>query len=196
LYENDYKKIALTFDDGPDIKYTEKILDILSEYGIKATFFVIGVNAEKYPDIISREIKEGHELGNHTYHHYFADKISQDILNDEIEANDRLIYELTEYRMKIFRPPGGSCSEYLSALSSELGLPIILWNIDTLDWRGDCAAEISNRVLDNIKSGDIILCHDYVAHHSHTPEALRIFIPKLLEMGYQFVTVSELIGSI
>ena len=195
-HSNDNMKIALTFDDGPHEKYTPEILDILNEYDIKATFFVIGVNAEICPDIISRTIREGHEIGNHTYHHnkYRDDDVNN--IENEIVMTERVLYETAEYKPKLFRPPGGYCCSRLSKIAEQLDYSVILWNIDTRDWdsKSETAQEIADIVIDNIKSGDIILCHDYkVTDINTTAEAMRIFIPKLLDAGYKFVTASELI---
>lgn len=193
-HRNDNNKIALTFDDGPHEKYTPEILDILKEYDIKATFFVIGTNIELYPDIVLRTIREGHEIGNHTYHHNkYKDN---DLLNieNEIVMNEKILYEIAEYKPKIFRPPGGYCCSQLTKKTAFLDYSVILWSIDTRDWKVKSPQIIADTVIDNIKAGDIILCHDYV-EINYTPDALRIFIPKLLEMGYKFVTVSELISS-
>ena len=193
-YNNGDMKIALTFDDGPHDKYTPEILDILNDYNIKATFFVIGTNAELYPNIISRTIREGHEIGNHTYHH---DKYRDNDVNNienEIDMNERVLYEIAEYKPKLFRPPGGYCCAQLSNTAARLDYSVILWNIDTRDWDSKSVTpkEIADTVMDNVKSGDIILCHDYVGINN-TAEAMRVFIPKLLNAGYKFVTVSELI---
>jgi Predicted xylanase/chitin deacetylase len=193
-HKNDNMKVALTFDDGPHSVYTAEILDILNEYGIKATFFVIGVNAELYPDIISRTIREGHEIGNHTYHHNKYRDNDVNNIENEIIMTEKVLYEIAEYKPKMFRPPGGYCCAKLSNIVTELDYSVALWSVDTYDWNPKCKDSqlIADTVIDNIKSGGIILCHDYV-DKSVTPEALRIFIPKLLEAGYQFVTVSELI---
>lgn len=191
---NNNMKIALTFDDGPHEKYTPEILDILNEYGIKATFFVIGTNAEMYPSIILRTIREGHEIGNHTYHHNKYKDNDLNNIKNEIILNEKVLYEIAEYKPKVYRPPGGYCCGSLPQIATQLDYSVILWSIDTHDWRWKVKTPqmIADSVIDNIKSGDIILCHDYV-DINNTPDALRIFLPKLLEMGYEFVTVSELI---
>lgn len=192
--ENEYMKIALTFDDGPHPRYTPQILDILDEYGVKATFFVIGVNAEYYPDVVEEVIKRGHEIGNHTYSHPHVSCLNSDNLKVEVEKCESVIYGLTDHKTKLFRPPEGMIDADVRSVLRSLDYKVILWDIDTMDWAHTPPKSIAENILDNITSGDIILMHDYVAHNSPTPEAMRIFIPKLIERGYRFVVVSELIG--
>ena len=192
--ENDYMKISLTFDDGPHPRYTPRILEILEEYGIKATFFVVGVNAENYPDTIEKVIKAGHEIGNHTYSHPHVSSLNSITLRREVEGCESSIYGLTDYKTKLFRPPEGLIDADVRTVLRDLDYKVILWDLDTRDWAHTPADDIANYVTDNIAAGDIILMHDYIGHNSPTPDALRLFIPKLLEKGYKFVVVSELIG--
>jgi len=192
--ENEYMKIALTFDDGPHPRYTPKILDILEEYGVKATFFVVGVNAEYYPDTMEKIIEKGHEIGNHTYSHPHVSCLNSETLEREVEKCESAIYGLTDYKTKLFRPPEGMIDADVRTVLRSLDYKVILWDIDTQDWANTPPDKISDYVVENVTSGDIILMHDYVAHNSPTPDALRSFLPKLLEKGYHFVVVSELIG--
>lgn len=194
-HENSEMKIALTFDDGPHKCYTPEILDILGEYGVKATFFVIGSNCEDNLAIVQREIDSGHEIGNHTYSHPHLTKIKAERLFSELIKTENILFELGEYRPKLFRPPEGIYSLTVSKTLERLDYIPILWTVDTTDWKLPSAEKIADTVLKNISSGEIILCHDFVSGKSNTPDALRIFIPKLLEQGYVFVTVSELIMS-
>lgn len=192
---NDGKKIALTFDDGPNPVYTEQILDILRENEVHATFFVIGENAKRYPELITREIAEGHEVGNHTFDHPHLQKLTKEALTREILMGEEALYEIDDYRPRLFRPPEGMCSEEIIACAEELDYSVILWSIDTLDWAHHSVENITENVMTNIRDGDIILFHDHVSKISPTPEVLRQIIPQLKELGYRFVTVSELIGS-
>lgn len=193
--KNDQKKIALTFDDGPDNRYTPEILDILSEYNAKATFFVVGSNCEMYPDLVLRELRDGHEIGNHTYSHPRLTKISQGKLVNEIIETENILFEICEYRPKLFRPPEGIYSNTVKRVIQRLDYIPVAWSVDTLDWRGTSADRIVKTVMNDPKSGMIILCHDYISHHGCTPSALRAFIPKLQKLGYEFVTVSDLMLS-
>ena len=189
----DEKVLALTFDDGPHPKYTEEILDILKEYNIKATFFVIGRNVQYNEEIFKRCVSEGHEIGNHTFTHAKADSCSYPMLKSEIEKTEDVIFGLSGKHTKVFRPPTGLCNEKCIALSNELGFKTIVWNIDTKDWMHTRTDKIVKNVLESAKNGAIILFHDYIDSPSPTPDALRIIIPKLINSGYNFMTVSELL---
>lgn len=192
--ENNYMKIALTFDDGPHPRYTPQILDILDKYGIKATFFTIGVNAVYYPDVIEDVIRRGHEIGNHTYSHPHVSCLNSETLKNEVEKCESVIFGLTDYRTKLFRPPEGMIDADVRQVLRGLDYKVILWDIDTLDWANTPSEKIAESVIENVSSGDIILMHDYVSYNSPTPKALELFIPELLKRGYRFVVVSELIG--
>ncbi len=194
-YQNSGNKIALTFDDGPHPRQTHEILDILDEYGIKATFFVIGVNVKNYPEAFQETIRRGHEIGNHTYSHPHLSGADYNTLKNEIDKCESAISLAADYKPKLFRPPEGWIDSDVKTLSAQYDYKVILWNIDTKDWAHTPSDKIVKYVTDNVKPGDIILMHDYIGKNSPTAEALRGFIPVLLERGYQFVVVSELIGS-
>ena len=193
--ENSQKRIALTFDDGPHYKYTAEILDILDEYGVKATFFVVGQLAERYPELVLRELEEGHEVASHTWSHPNIVTLPEDSIVKELSATEQYLYSLAEYRPKLFRPPEGKCMDSVRKAAGRFDYEVILWTVDTRDWAHTSADQITKTVLDNTASGSIILCHDFIGRESHTPEALRRFIPELIKNGYEFVTVSELIFS-
>ena len=194
VHKNTEEKIvALTFDDGPHKLKTEKILAVLDKYGIKATFFVIGENAEKNPDVLKKVANSGHEIGNHTYDHKSIYKLSDSTLSDDVEKCSLVIENIIGHRPRLFRPPEGFMNDTIASAVGKEGYDVILWKVDTYDWKGKSAQEISSNVLKTVKNGDIILMHDYIWRQSHTDEALDIIIPKLIENGYKFVTVSELI---
>ena len=194
-YGNDSgdKLVALTFDDGPHKFRTDEILDVLKKYNVKATFFVVGTMAREYPHLIKRELSEGHEIGNHTYSHYNLKKLNNATLEREIELTEEAIFEVCEYRPRLFRPPEGWCNENIASVAGNMDYDVILWNIDTLDWAHTDSKKIFECVKTNIKPGSIILFHDYVSGKSPTREALEMIIPSLISEGYRFVTVSELI---
>ncbi len=191
--KNSQMKIALTFDDGPHPTYTREILDILREYNIRATFFVIGENVEKYPELVEQELAEGHEIGNHTYSHCHLSEVTPEHIIREIEACEAAVYQICEYRTKLFRPPEGVLPEAIHDYTARSDYTVVLWSIDTYDWAHNPIDEIMKNVHQNADPGDIILMHDSV-HDSLTPDALRRVIPYLLGEGYSFVTVSELMG--
>lgn len=189
---NEEMKIALTFDDGPHYKYTAEILDILEEYGVKATFFVIGTNVSDHPELVERELAEGHEVENHTYDHVYLKKISEEEIFSEVSDNESIIAGITDYSTHFVRPPGGLYDDRLMPIVDRLGYKIVLWSVDTCDWKRPPSESIAANVINTVKSGDIILMHDFICGVSPTPDALRIIIPSLLEKGFSFVTVSEL----
>lgn len=187
-------KVALTFDDGPHPKLTAPILDLLAEYGIKATFFTIGMNAQTNPELVERELAEGHEVGNHTQTHPNLAELSYQEVYDEVLAAEKAVFSESEYKTHLLRPPGGNVGENVMRLAKNLNYDLILWSVDTRDWAHTDADTIIRTVNDNVKSGDVILFHDYVSGEAHTLEALKQLIPQLISRGYEFVTVSELFG--
>lgn len=190
------KVIALSFDDGPHPKYTMDILDILKEYDIKATFFVLGVHAEKYPDVIKRQVEEGHEIGNHSYSHIDMKRATKKEIKEEFIKTQETIYSIVKVKPRVFRPPYGNYNKDVIEIVSSNYVPIVLWTFyqDSKDWSNPGVDSIVDTTLSRIQNGDIILFHDYVyKNESHTVEALKRIIPKLLDEGYKFVTISELL---
>lgn len=191
---NDSMKIALTFDDGPHPYLTPQILDILEKYRVSATFFMVGVNVENYPETARMVIRAGHEVGNHTYSHGHLDRLPLHEVEEEIWRCEDALEELCEYRPHLFRPPEGAINSFVEHCSEENDYTLILWSLDTRDWENKNTELIVESVLSRIQPGDIVLMHDYIGRHSKTPEALDILIPKLLERGFEPVTVSRLLG--
>lgn len=181
------KCIALTFDDGPHPIYTEKLLDGLAQRDVKATFFVTGANAEKYPEIIKRIQEEGHLIGNHTYHHVQLTAANGDQFREEIISTNEVIKEITGEDTEYIRPPYGSWNK---KYEEELNMFPVLWSIDPRDWCSDDVDCIIRNTVDKIKEGDIILMHDQ--YKSSVTAALAI-VDKLQEEGYEFVTVEEIL---
>lgn len=195
-HENDCKMIALTFDDGPHPTYTPEILDYLAENQIHATFFMIGANVERYPELVQRVLDEGHEIGNHTMDHPDLRRESAEMLVGELRDAEKLLVNLTGERPLYFRPPGGRCGKAVRSAAAVMDYDIILWTVDTRDWsQHTTAAQAISAVINNVESGAIILCHDSVSRSdgSVTLAAMREFIPALQAQGYRFVTVSELL---
>lgn len=181
------KKIALTFDDGPSAAYTEILLDGLRERGVKASFFLIGEQAERYPEIVKRIDQEGHLIGNHTYHHVELTKINREKEKEEIETTTVLLEQITGKQISFIRPPFGA---WRKENMEEVELLPVLWDIDPLDWCSRNTGEIVRRVVTHAKENGIILLHD--CYRSSVEAALQI-IDILKEQGYQFVTVDELL---
>lgn len=181
------KKIALTFDDGPHPYYTEQLLDGLKERGVKATFFVIGENASLHEDVIRRMYEEGHLIGNHTYSHIQLTSSNQEAFREELKRTNQVIREITGQEVLYVRPPYGSWNR---EFEKELNMIPVLWTIDPLDWCSDDVACITQRVVSEAGEDEIILLHDY--YETSVTAALCI-VDQLLEEGYEFVTVEELL---
>ena len=187
------KRVALTFDDGPHAQYTAEILKILYENDAVATFFVIGSNAQRYPELVRAEYDLGHEIGNHTYSHIICGKADNNTLLDEIRTTDGIISDITGQIPTLFRPPEGKTGAGLVALN-EYGKTVVLWDVDTRDWAHTSPEAIIKNIKANVHDGSIILFHDFVSAPSPTPEVLKQIIPYLREQGYEFVTVSGLLA--
>ena len=190
------KRIALTFDDGPLTGKTDAILDVLARYGVRATFFMVGSQAECCTETARRVAEAGHEIGNHTSSHKTLRGLTEKQTIAEITKAEKQIYRATGYMPSLFRPPEGVCTEMLSNVAARTGYGIVLWSVDTFDWRGRSAAQIEETVLSTVKGGSVILMHDGIYARSHTAEALERLIPELRELGYEFVTVGELLSPV
>lgn len=181
------KRIALTFDDGPSNVYTPKVLKILHKYHAKATFFVVGSSVKKYPQIVKREIKEGHQVGNHSYDHPLLTKLSAKQVAQQIWGTEIAVYRATGYFPEIVRPPYGGVDRKTAKTA---GLPIIQWTVDTLDWKARSPQGVTNAVMANANDGAIVLMHDI---HEKTADSLDETLRLLKKCGYKFVTVNELL---
>lgn len=185
--DKDKPMVALTFDDGPTLKYTSAILDCLKENQASATFFVLGSRADDFPQLLQRMILEGNEIGNHTFSHKQLTTLSKENIEEEISATQESIHNVTNRYPDIIRPPYGSKND--TVMQCAQGKKIVTWTVDSEDWRSRNTQTIVNKVLNEVSDGDIILMHDL---YPTTAEAAIILIPKLQEMGFQLVTVSEL----
>ena len=185
ILDPNQKVVALTFDDGPS-KYTEKIIDYLYEQDAVATFFILGNKVEIYKDTLTKGIEYGNELGNHSYNHKWLTKLDVEEFLLQIEKTQSIIYENINYKPIIFRPTYGSIN---NKIKNNINLDIILWNVDTMDWKYKSVDKIVARATKNVKDGDIILMHDT---YERTYKAVMKIVPILKAQGYQFVTISEL----
>jgi len=193
------KKIALTFDDGPQDVYTPQILDILKKYHIKATFFLIGKNVEAFPGVAKRIAQEGHCIGNHTYSHPDLILKNKEQIRLELKNAEEIIYRATGVRPHLFRPPYGADNHWVSLEAENLGYVIIQWSVSGLNGRKDSQFDkIVRRVITNTQNGSIILLHDgnrlsNRTDRSQIVKALPIIIESLQQKGFQFVTIDELL---
>lgn len=179
--------IAITFDDGPSSRYTGRLLDGLKERNVKASFFLIGENAEENPVLVERIYKEGHLIGNHTYSHVQMTHLSEEAAVREIEKTDQVISAITGEHVAYMRPPFGAWQRELEVRMEVLS---VLWSVDPLDWTTENVDEIVSKVVTEVEEGDIILLHDCYA--SSVEAALRI-VDILQKEGYEFVTVDRLL---
>lgn len=183
--------IAITFDDGPHPELTTKLLDILKQRGIKATFYLIGKNVDAYPEIVRRMVAEGHEVGNHSYNHPALTRLSPTKVAQEVKKTQEAIQRATGIAPRSIRPPYGATNARLNQrFLEEFGLITILWSVDPLDWKYRNASRVANHILQHTRPGDIILAHDI---HPSTIAAMPATLDGLLAKGYRFVTVSELL---
>lgn len=191
------KIVAITFDDGPHPIFTPLILDTLAKYQAKATFFVTGKKAKQYPEIIKREVIDGHEVANHTYSHINNPNISARKLRKEIEQTDEIIQQIIGYKPAFFRPVAGHYNDVIINTAVKSGKVVVIWHQDPRDWDNTPASKISSSVTKTISPGNIIVLHDW---HNNNPSktcqtiiALDRILEFLTQNGYKCVTVSEML---
>jgi len=183
--------IALTFDDGPS-EQTDRILNVLAQYGGKATFCVQGINVEKYADIVKRAVAEGHEIASHTWNHKKLTDLSDANVRSQLTRTSDIVREVTGgYEIRVLRPPYGSTNKRVRNICADLNLVIAHWQVDTLDWETRSSSKTYRAIIKGAKNGTIILCHDL---YSSTASAIEKAVPELVAKGYQLVTVSELLS--
>ena len=180
------KKIALTFDDGPHPIYTPELLEGLRKRGVVATFFVTGANATLYPELIAKMQEDGHLIGNHTFHHVQLSVVGEEIFLQELEETNRVLEGILQEEVVFVRPPYG---DWTKAVELEVDMLPVLWDIDPLDWCTGNTTKVVRAVLEEAEDQSIILMHDYYA--TSVDAALEI-VDKLLDEGYLFVTVEEI----
>jgi peptidoglycan/xylan/chitin deacetylase (PgdA/CDA1 family) len=184
--------IAMTFDDGPSPETTPRLLDILKQRNIKATFFMIGQNAERNPAIVKRILAEGHEIGNHSWTHPQLSKLSDDRVTEEINKTQNAIKDASGYTPVLMRPPYGAITaRQKDWIEKQFGLSVIIWSVDPFDWKRPGASVIEERILAGARPGAIVLSHDI---HKQTVDAMPATLDALAAKGFKFVTVSQLIA--
>lgn len=195
------KKLALTFDDGPDPAYTGQILDILKEHGVKAAFFIVGQNAIQYPDLIKRMVEEGHEVGHHTYSHQEINKLNQTETDLQLNITQRFFQQLTSRSMMLFRPPYNAEATltntdelHVIQKAQTYGYLTLGQTIDSQDWNDATKESILIKIKNQLRNGNVILFHDSGGDRTATVEALPVVIKGLKQAGYQIVPVHQLSG--
>lgn len=187
--------IALTFDDGPLPRITDKILGVLARYGVRATFFVVGIQAEREPELLRRAVAQGCEIGNHSWDHLSMENLGWEQTYHEIADTNKAIYNAIGVETHLLRPPGGNSRGCVLTAAEACDMAIVCWSQSGNAYLTDpalIAANVMRQEIDGreLRDGDIVLLHDI---HDHMIEAVEILIPMLLERGYQFVTVTELL---
>lgn len=184
------KYIALTFDDGPSPEITPRVLNTLHEYDVKATFFMLGSRVDYYPSIAKQVADEGHEIANHSLWHPDLTKLSYKQIEKQFEETTEKLENATGYTPTLIRPPYGAFNKNVEAFAEKGEYAIVLWTVDSLDWKAPNKQFVYQRVIDGVTDGSIILMHDI---HEVTADALPEIMETLVKEGYQFVTVSELL---
>lgn len=180
------KAVALTFDDGPSVVNTPKVLELLKKYNAHATFFVVGTRVSAGADVLKQEVAQGCEIANHSWNHANLSKMKMKNVNKQYDKTAELVKRLVGYNITLLRPPYGAIS---NKMRNKLKHPMVLWNVDTLDWKSKKPKKILKQVKKQVKDGDIILMHDI---HSTTAESLKEVLPWLIKNDYDILTVSEL----
>jgi len=184
--------IAMTFDDGPSAENTPRLLEMLKQRNIKATFFLIGQNAASNPEIVRRILADGHEIGNHSWTHPQLSKLSDEKVTAEITKTQEAIKSASGFTPTLLRPPYGAITpRQREWIENQFGLNVILWSVDPFDWKRPGASVITQRILSQVRPGSIILSHDI---HKQTVDAMPATLDGLIRKGYKFVTVTQLIA--
>jgi peptidoglycan/xylan/chitin deacetylase (PgdA/CDA1 family) len=191
MVDPDKPMVALTFDDGPSTS-TPKILDLLEKYDARATFCVVGNRVARYQKTVKRACEMGCQVIGHSWDHKSLAKLSETRIKRQLQDTNDAIFKATGVQPTMYRPPYGNMSDRLRTVSRQLGLSMILWSVDTEDWRTRSAERTYEAILDSVQDGSIILCHDLYAS---TVQAMERVIPELQSRGYQLVTVSELLDA-
>ncbi len=184
--------VAMTFDDGPHPQNTPRLLDMLRKRNIKATFYVIGGNVDRYPQIVRRIVSEGHEIGNHTYTHRKLTSLGASEVSKEMRRTQDAIVRAAGVRPRTMRPPYGALrTDQRNAVFSQFGYPTIMWSVDPQDWKRPGPSVVTNRILKAANNGAIILAHDL---HAPTVTAMPGTFDGLLSRGFKFITVSQMLA--
>ena len=188
--QQDEKIVALSFDAAWGNEDTQVLIDILEQYGVKTTFFVVGDWVDKYPESVQALAEAGNEVMNHSSSHAHFSALSTNEINADISACNDKIEAITGVRPTLFRCPYGEYDDHVIKAVNALGMTAVQWDVDSLDWKGISADQITRRVLDRVQPGSIVLFHNAA---EHTPEALPKILESLLADGYRVVPVSQIL---
>ena len=184
------KYVVLTFDDGPDVSYTPQVLRILKQYGAQATFFEVGKNVAKHPELTKQIHEAGHSVENHTWTHTDLRKLGAAAFRQEVGSTDQAIREQIGSTPGCLRPPYGGVNATVRQRAKALGKDLVVWTVDSRDWTRPGTTAIVQRVLKNVHSGSVILMHDGGGNRVQTVAALPIILKSLKAQGYGFRTVT------
>lgn len=185
------RTVALTFDDGPHPLLTERLLEILRQQKVKATFFVVGKMVERRPDLVKLEAADGHEVASHTYNHFRLPTLSASLIEQELRAGSTAIQRVLGTAPRFYRPPGGEYNDLVVEMTKRLGMTMVLWTADPADFAYPPPQVIEKRILEKVENGGIILLHDGIPQ---TMMMLPDLIHRLRAKGYKFVTCTEMAG--
>ena len=189
-------QVALTFDDGPDSYYTERVLEILKDHDIPATFFLVGSNINIYPDVVKKIVEDGHVIASHSWSHPDLYKLNKEELILQIKDTEKAIKDQTDVSIRFIRPPWGFVSDMLIQTAQEMNYKIVNWNVDSIDWRDQNVDQILINTIPNISNDSIILFHSAGGRDQNLDATINV-LPELIETlkmnGYSFVTVDELL---
>lgn len=188
--QTDKKQVAITFDASWGADKTEEIMKILKEYDAKGTFFLVGFWVDKYPNMVKLINDNGFEIGTHSNTHPDLTKLSREAVKLEISTCTDMIEKITNKKIELFRAPYGAYNNTVIEVSNELNLIPIQWDVDSLDWKGISAQNITTRIINNVKNGSIILCHN---NSDHILDALPMVLDRLKGQGYEVTSVGELV---
>lgn len=188
--KTDEKVVAISFDAAWGADKTEKIMEILKEYNANATFFLVGFWVENYPEITKKIAENGFEIGTHSNTHPDMAKLDANQIKLELETSVKIIEETTSKKVELFRPPYGSYNNTLIETCESLNLTTIQWDVDSLDWKGISAVDITTRILNKVFNGSIILCHN---NSDHILEALPMVLDRLQKRGYTIKCIGDII---
>lgn len=188
--QTEQKQVAISFDAAWGAEKTEGIMNTLKEYDAGGTFFLVGFWVDKYPELVKKIDKNGFEIGTHSNTHPDMTKLSRESAKSEISTCVSMIENLTNKKVELFRPPYGAYNNMLIEVSQELNLIPIQWSVDSLDWKGISAEQITTRIVNNVKSGSIILCHN---DSDHILDALPMVLDRLHKKGYKVTSVGDLV---
>ena len=188
--EKEEKKISISFDCAWGTEHTDDLLREMERSNVRCTFFMVQFWTEKYPEYVKKIDEAGHEIGTHSKTHPYMSKLSESEIREELASSSGAITAVTGKKVELFRPPYGDYDNLLIDTSNSMGLYPIQWDVDSLDWKNLSATDIAMRIINGVKPGSIILCHN---NGLHTAEALPLIFSTLQNRGYEFVPIGELI---